>query len=148
MARHSGSLRTASAGSITLPSAALAASASNGFVLREVAVFNTTITACLYKLVRLSTAGTPGAAATEAEWDLDGPAPTATLAGVYTSTAPTTTELGIVFPLGAAIGSGVVRTFGGSGIRCPVGVANGIGVMLATGTGQILDIDVTWDEGG
>jgi len=118
MARFSAGLRTASAGSTTLPSAALAGSASNGFILREVAVFNTTITACVYKLVRLSTAGTPGAGATEAEWDEDGPAPACTLAGVYTSTAPTTTELGILFPLGAAIGSGVVRTFGGPGIRC------------------------------
>jgi len=148
MARFSAGLRTASAGSTTLPSAALAGSASNGFILREVAVFNTTITACVYKLVRLSTAGTPGAGATEAEWDEDGPAPACTLAGVYTSTAPTTTELGILFPLGAAIGSGVVRTFGGPGIRCQPGTANGIGVMLATGTGQVLDIDVTWDEGG
>lgn len=148
MARFSASLRTASAGDTTHPSAAIAADTNNGFILREVAVFNTTTTACLYKLVRLSTAGTPGAAATEAEWDEDGPAPTCDVAGVYTGTAPTTAELGIVFPLGAAVGSGVIRTFGGSGIRCQPGTANGIGVMLATGTGQVLDIDFTWDEGG
>lgn len=148
MARFSGGLRTTGAGSTTLPACALVADTNNGFILREIAVFNTTTTAAIYKLVRLSTAGTPGAGAVEAEWDEDGPAPTCDIFDVYTGTAPTTAELGARFALGAAIGSGVIRTFGGSGIRCQPGTANGIGLLLATGTGQILDVDFVWDEGG
>jgi len=28
----------------------------------------------------------------------------------------------------------------------PVGVANGIGVLIGTGTGQVLDAYIVWDE--
>ena len=48
--------------------------------------------------------------------------------------------------LAAAIGSGVIWTFGDSGIVVPPGTANGIGIICPTGTGQILDYYFDWDE--
>lgn len=151
MARFSGDLRTTGAGTTTLPACALQSSANYGFILREIAVANTTATACVYRLVRLSTAGTPGTSQTEAEWDEDGPAPAdvgISLNDTYTGTAPITTPLGVRFSLGGGIGSAQIRGFGGPGIRCQPGTANGIGVLLASGTGQILDVDFIWEVGG
>jgi hypothetical protein len=48
--------------------------------------------------------------------------------------------------LGAAAGAGVIWTFGNGGIVVPSGTANGIGIIVPTGTGQICDIEYTWDE--
>ena len=48
--------------------------------------------------------------------------------------------------LGAAAGAGVIWTFGNGGIVVPSGTANGIGIIVPTGTGQICDIEFTWDE--
>jgi hypothetical protein len=51
--------------------------------------------------------------------------------------------------LGAAIGSGVIWTFGGgktAGLVVPAVVTSAIGIIIPTGTGQICDISFTWDE--
>jgi hypothetical protein len=51
--------------------------------------------------------------------------------------------------LGAAIGSGVIWTFGGGvtgGLVIPNTTGDGIGLIVATGTGQICDVSFTWDE--
>jgi hypothetical protein len=48
--------------------------------------------------------------------------------------------------LGAAIGAGVIWTFGDAGIRIPVGAANGVGVVVENGTGQACQIYAVWDE--
>ena len=48
--------------------------------------------------------------------------------------------------LGAAVGSGWVWTFGDEGLQIPEGTANGIGIYIPTGTGQILDYYIFWDE--
>ena len=48
--------------------------------------------------------------------------------------------------LGAAIGSGVIWTFGDAGLVIVLGTANGIGIHCPTGTGQICDYYIDWDE--
>lgn len=119
---------------------------NRGGWLREVSVFNTATTAVAIKLVRLTAAGTPGAAIAVAEWDPDG-AP-ASLTPFTTHTADATIGDSFKFALlGAAAGAGVIWTFwSGHGIMIPTGTANGMGVILATGTGQVCDADITWEE--
>ena len=48
--------------------------------------------------------------------------------------------------IGAAIGAGVIWTFGDSGILIAVGTAKGVGIICPTGTGQIFDYYIDWDE--
>jgi len=55
-------------------------------------------------------------------------------------------DLGYRASIGAAIGAGVIWTFGDSGLRIPVGTANGIGVIAENGTGQAAQIYLVFDE--
>ena len=60
-------------------------------------------------------------------------------------------DLGYRAVLGAAVGSGVIWTFGDDGILigepdAVEAVTNGIGVILETGTGQICQVYMSWDE--
>ena len=148
MARYSGGFRTAGAGSTTLPIASLYATAATAPRLYAVAAFNTTTTAVVLRLAFITTAGTQGAARDELSWDSSqqGTA-VCTLVDTHTSTGPTITAGALaVLPLGAAIGSGVIRTFEGDGIAIPKGTGNGIGLVPMTGTGQICDVDFYWRE--
>jgi hypothetical protein len=145
MARYSAGVKT-SAGSTTLPLAALAANASVAVKVREIGVSNTTNTAFDIKVVRLTTAGTPGASQTETAYESDAPTATASFNTTYTSTGPTLVDLGYRFSLGAAIGAGVIWTFGDTGLRIPAGTANGIGIVVENGTGQAAQIYFVWDE--
>jgi hypothetical protein len=121
--------------------------ASKGFRLREVGVFNTTATAVAVSLVRFTNATGVGAGLTEVVWDggMD------QLALNVTGFAGHTADGAVGSPLrqaslGAAIGSGVIWTFGDVGITVIPGTANGIGIICPTGTGQILDYYYDWEE--
>lgn len=108
-------------------------------------MFNTTTTAVAYKLQRATAAGTVGATLTKDPDDPDQAA--AGLAAFNTHTvAHTGTDAGYNCVLGAAIGAGVIFTLGDRGKRIPAGTANGIGILTATGTGQIIDFHFGWDE--
>ncbi len=144
MSRFSVGGRT-SAGSVTLPSISIYAVAAAGCTVREIGVFNTTAVAVALKLVRLDTAGTKPAALVDGEYYQDGPI---ALCGVHLThtIAPTLDEEFRRTILGAAIGSGIIWTFGGSGLIIPSGIANGIGLVVSTGTGQVCDAYIDWDE--
>jgi len=145
MSRYSGSLRTG-AGTATLVMASLYAAATAAAKLKEVHVFNTTVTAVSLKLMRLNTAGTKPAAITDNEYDHSiSPPALCTVHNTHT-VAPTLGEEIKRVALGAAIGSGVIWTFGDNGILVPLGVANGVGLILSTGTGQICDAVFVWEE--
>ena len=149
MARFSAAWRTAGAGSTTLPIASLYATAAVRPRLVEVGVFNTTTTAVAIKLARLTTAATPGSAITAAYEDDNSQTAVTTPKDTHTSTGPTITNALRQASLGAAIGSGVIWTFGGgktSGLVIPNTTGDGIGLVIATGTGQICDVWFTWDE--
>lgn len=137
------------AGSTTLPSFSIYSSASKGFWLRELRVANTTTTAARYKLARVSTRGTPGAAITEGEFNAAGTDNEFEAFAAH-SVGPTIgTDLAVI-SLGAAAGSSVLLTFDRpydptgaaeeKGIYVPPGTANGLAVVVAAGTGQVLDI--------
>lgn len=146
MARYSAGARTG-AGSTTLPIISLYAAAAVNFRIREIGVTNTTTTAVAIKLIRLTSTGTQGTALTETSHDSSAVASSCQAFNSH-SVAPTLGgDLGYNFILGAAAGAAVIWTFGGDvGINCPVGVANGVGIIVATGTGQICDAYIVWDE--
>lgn len=146
MARFSTGALAAGAGSTALPSGSLYAAAAASGALREVGITNTTATAVAYALKRLTTAGTQGSGLTETQHDPDRPA--AQVTGFNTHTAGPTLggDLGYRAQLGAAVGSGIIWTFGDTGIRWTVGTGNGIGIITENGTGQVCQFYFTWDE--
>ena len=146
MPRYSaGALTTA--GSTTLPIISLYAIAAVGGRIREIGVFNTTAVAVALKLVRLAATGTQGTGLVEAKYDPSGAAASCTAFNTHSSTGPTLgDDLGYRTVLGAAIGSGIIWTFGDSGIIVPVGTANGVGVIVENGTGQACQAYIVWDE--
>lgn len=144
MARYSAGITTG-AGSTTLPIISLYAVAGNGAKIVEIGVTNTTTTSVGLKIVRLTTAGTSSAITSFLEYDENMLAATCTPRGTHSSTGPTIAQSGYFQRLGAAIGAGVIWTFGDTGIEVTLGTANGIGVV-PTGTGQVCDAYIVWDE--
>jgi hypothetical protein len=145
MARFHAGTRSTGAGSTTLPVGSLYAIASVAGRIVEIGVFNTTATAVAIKLVRLTTAGTQGSGLVESKDDGDSVAASMTAFDTHSGAPTLGDDLGYRTTLGAAVGAGVIWTFD-NGLRIPPGTANGIGIIVATGTGQILDWYVVWDE--
>lgn len=144
MSRFSIAGRSTVAGTTVRAIASLFAIASKNFKLREVGVFNTTSTALAVGLVRFTNATGVGTGLTEVPYD---EGVTANVTGFAGHTADGAVGSGIrQASLPAAVGGGVIWTFGDSGILVAAGTANGIGVICPTGTGQILDYYMDWDE--
>jgi hypothetical protein len=146
MARFSTGARSAGAGSATLPIGSLYSAATIRPIIREIGVFNTTAVAVALVLRRLTTTGTQGAALTEDEMAPNGSVPAATGFNTHTvtPTGSAVESIGYRCQLGAAVGSGVIWTFG-EGLYVPIGVASGVGIV-PVGTGQICDFYFVWDE--
>lgn len=144
MAEYSSGMLCTIAGTTTLPVFSLYAGATGGGRLTEFGFTNSTAVATgKYTLRRLTSAGTQGAGQVEAKWDPNsGPALCQAVAGH--TVAPT---LGDNFGLGAAcagvIGAGIIIP---CNIVLPVGVANGLGILLESGTGQVLNAWFKWTE--
>jgi hypothetical protein len=121
-----------------------APSSSNG-KLRQASAFNTTSTALANAIARFTNATGVGSGQTEGEYDEDAPPPLCTVFAGHTADG----AVGQVFDnssLGAAIGAGVFWTYGESGLVIQPGTANGIGIIVPTGTGQVCDVGMHWDE--
>ncbi len=150
MGRFSAGART-TAGTVLRPMMSLYSGAASTGRLREVGVFNTTATALEIFLTRLTTGTNQGAGLTESRHDIKGPPALCTAFTTHDGDETLGEDLGHRAVLGAAIGSGIIWTFGDSGlvIGLPDAVeliTNGIGVILATGTGQICQTYFVWDE--
>jgi hypothetical protein len=119
--------------------------ADGGLRLREVGVFNTTTTAVCVGLGIATALGTVAGAATE--FCEDDPGHTV-LGIVNTSHSADATLAATVrrASLGAAIGSGVIWTFGDNGLYRPEGTGNGVVITCPTGTAQHVDFYFVWDE--
>lgn len=144
MARFSAAWRTAGAGSATLPVGSLYATAAVRPRLVEVGVFNSTATAVVVALIRLTTTGTQGSTITAAYEDDSSQTAVATAKDTHT-VAPTLGGKLRQASLGAAIGSGIIWTFA-NGLVIPNTTGDGIGIYIPTGTGQVVDVYLTWDE--
>lgn len=148
MARFSAAWRTTGAGSTTLPIGGLMSVSGCRPRLVEVGVFNTTTTACAVALRRVTAAGTSGSTQSVLYESDSAQTALATPKDTWTVT-PTFVSGNIrVASLGAAIGSGIIWTFGGpaGGLIIPNTTGDGIVVSVLTGTGQICDLSLTWDE--
>jgi hypothetical protein len=150
MARYSAAFRSTGAGSATLPLGSIYATASVRPLVVEIGVFNSTTTAVAVAVVRLSAGtGTKGAAQTAVYEDDNAQTVLATVANTHTVTPTTISAPLRQATLGAAIGSGIIWTFGGgktAGLVIPNTTNDAIGIIIPTGTGQILDIYFVWDE--
>jgi len=148
MARFSAAWRTTGAGSTTLPIGSIYATAGVRPRLVEVGAFNTTTTAVALKLIRLTTTGTQGSTITAAYEDDSSQTAVTTAKDTHTG-GPTLGGVLRQASLGGVVGSGVIWTFGGGktpGLIIPNTTGDGIGLIVATGTGQICDIWFVWDE--
>lgn len=145
MARFSIAGRSTVAGTTVRAVASLFAITSRTAKLREVGIFNTTNTAVAVALCRFTNATGVGAGLTEVPYDEAGPAPNCTGFAGHTADGAVGANFRYA-SLGAAVGSGVIWTFGDTGIIIAAGTANGIGIICPSGTGQILDYVIEWDE--
>lgn len=147
MARFSIGGISSAAATATLPAFTLAAAAGSGGRLREVGIFNTTATAFYASLRNFSTAGTRGAAVSSYAQSKLSAAAACTGADANTSTAPTLVAGTIrVANIPAAIGGGVIWTFGDSGLELLAGTGNMFGILCPSGTGQVFTYYFDWDE--
>lgn len=144
MARFSVSGRTTIVGTAALPNVSLYATAAVRPRIVEVGLFNTGAAAVEVALNRLTTAGTQGAGLTE---DCDsmpeqGAVATAFAGHTVGPTIGTEKRRAIL-----GVGGGVIWTWPDTDpLAIPDGTANGIGVIVPTGTGQILAYSITWSE--
>lgn len=112
----------------------------------EVGVFNTTTTACTAALARFTASGTIGATWVESAED-DTFVPLFNAGGVNSTDATATASSWLVnASIGAAIGAGVIWTFGGKGIRIPGTADAGVFIPVPNGTGQFRDGYFVWEE--
>jgi hypothetical protein len=113
--------------------------------IREIGIFNTTAVAVAVAICRATATGTRGAAITAVCEDDDSHVATATGANTHTADAT------VLSPfrqgtLGAAIGSGLIFTFGGEGLTLANATTAGVVITCPTGTGQICDFYIEWSE--
>jgi hypothetical protein len=146
MARYSCGTRGSVVGTTLRAQMSLFAASGSGCALRQVNVFNTTTTAVCVGLIRFSAATNVGTALTEIQYDPNSPPPLCTAFAGHTADGTTSGGIIEIADLGAAIGSGVMWTFGDTGLRILLGTANGIGLYIPQGTGQICDVTFHWDE--
>lgn len=135
-----------SAGSTTLPIISLYGTAAVRPRIIEIGLFNSTATAVALSVVRLTTLGTAGTALTAAGYQPDDSAAVALAKNTHTAGPTLGADIGYRCMLGAAIGSGVVWTFPDTGLVVPAIANNGIGVVVATGTGQACHAYIVWRE--
>jgi hypothetical protein len=145
MARYSFGMRSTVVGTAARAQMSIFSSASGSFRLMEVGVFNTTTTAFAIALARFTAATNVGAGQTEGEYENDGNPPLATVFAGHSGDG-TAGQILMQASVGAAIGAGVIWTFGNGGILVGSGTTNGIGITVPTGTGQISDLYYVWDE--
>lgn len=147
MARFAAEFTATGIGSTALPMGSLYATAACRPRLVEVHCTNASTTAAVtVRLVRLTTTGTQGAAITETYEDDN--SQTNVAQAFNTHTVAPTLGGGLRRATLPATG-GVMWTAGGGktpGWIIPNTTGDGIGVILATGTGQVCDLVFVWDE--
>ena len=132
------------AGTSTTPILSIAGSSTVSGFLINFSIYNTTATACAYRLVRY-TAGTAGAAQTEIKARINAPTAICQVAAGHTAGVTVGEDLGYRVYLPGAIGAGGIINML-SPIETPLaGTTPGIG-LVAIGTGQICEVSFAWFE--
>jgi len=123
-----------------------AAATSGKFWIREVGIFNTTATAVCVGIIVCTASGTQVGGLTEYQIDdASAPAPSET---AFTSQSSDSTSAATIrqASLGAAIGSGVIFTWGEKELEIAEGTGNGIVINCPTGTAQHVDFYLKWQK--
>lgn len=129
----------------TLRGPSLYATAAVRPQVRFIEIYNTTSTAAAVALVRATTTGTVGAGLTEICTSDDSSAIIATAFNTHTADA----AVGAPFrqaSIGAAIGSGIQWYFEPGELIIDNLTTAGIIIICPTGTGQVCDFTIAWDE--
>jgi hypothetical protein len=137
-------MTAAGAGTTLRPIFGLVSTAAVAPTLREIGLFNTTSTACTYRLVTF-TGGTAGAAQVERRYRRDSPVAVVAASGLWTVDATISEDTGYRIVCGAAVGSGGILTFGDTGLEGDLGATAGFG-LVPVGTGQVCEVYFVWDE--
>jgi hypothetical protein len=147
MARVSAAGRTVTNLPTTLRGPGVFAGATGGaLIIREVGIFNTTTTAFAAGIAVCTATGTQVGGLTE--YSISDPSRPASAATAFTSQSGDSTVAGTIrqASVGAAIGAGVIFTFGELGVLILEGTGNGIIINCPTGTAQHFDFYIDWDE--
>lgn len=145
MPRFSAGMTAAGAGTASRPIFAVLCTSAIAPAIREIGIFNTTATACAYKVVQ-ATGGTAGATVTAFAHDNGVLAtPNCLAKQLWTADVSSQLDTGYRVQLGAAIGAGAILTFGDSGLRPAVGSTIALG-LIPIGTGQVCEVYIVWDE--
>lgn len=148
MSRYSAGMTAAGAGTSGAtgrPILGVLATAAIAPKVREIGIFNTTATACAYRVVAV-TGGTPGATVTAYATDLGILGTPSCLAKqLWTADVSSLLDTGYHIQLGAAVGSGGILTFGDNGLRCALGSTIAVAIQ-PIGTGQVCEVYIVWDE--
>lgn len=144
MARYSSGMTAAGAGTTVRPILGLLSTATVTGCVREIALCNTTATACTYEVVRF-TGGTAGTDVAEVKHRPDSPAATCLAKQLWTADATIVDRTGDFMVLAAAVGSAQILTYGDTGLVTALGATAGIG-LVPVGTGQVCTVKITWDE--
>ena len=144
MAEYSSGMTASIAGTTVRPILSIAGSSTVSGFLTSFNIWNTTSTACAYRLVRF-TAGTAGTGQTEIKKRLTAPAATCAVSAGHTADVTITEDLGYRVYLPASAGAGAVINLD-SPIETPTaGTTPGIG-LVSIGTGQICEVGFAWFE--
>lgn len=138
---------TTTGGTTTLPAFALVGGTGARIRIVEIGLWNTTTTSISLIMCRLSTAGTPGTAATSRLSDQsDGATAVGALRNTYSGTAPTTADAGMGVVIAGAVGAGVVWTFPDDVWTLDKVANSGLGFITESGTAPALSVYVRWYE--
>lgn len=145
MARYAIGGTATIAGTSVRPIFGLLNTASVSGIIRQVAIWNTTVTECEFQLVRF-TGGTAGTDLTETRRRRAAPAAECVGKAGWTADATIDENVGDRIYLSAAKGSGAFLNFGAEGLEThDLGTTKGFG-MIPVGTGQIVEYMVEWEE--
>lgn len=146
MSRYSSGTITAAAITSTRPAIGLYNTAAGTGAMRECGVSNTAAAQVAVHMALVTATGTQVATPPETK-HRDQSFPAICTAVTWSADPTVGATCGFRQMLGAAIGAGVIWTFGGDGLQAPIGTANGVaGGALESGTGQIVECYIVWDE--
>lgn len=123
-----------------------AGATSGKFWIREIGIFNTTTTAVCVGIAVCTATGTQVDGLTEYQEDDSTNAAPSETAFKSQSTDSTVAATIRQASLGAAIGSGIIFTWGEKELEILEGTANGVIINCPTGTAQHLDFWIKWQK--
>lgn len=148
MSRFSIAGRSTIAPTANRAGASVYASASKPIYIREVGIYQTVATAQIVGVARFTTATNVGAGLTENSED-----PTYGAVALATGFAGHTNTGGVgavlrQIGLPNVVGSSIIWSWhlNRRGLLVPKGTANGFGIITPSGTGQVVDYYIVWDE--